>query len=223
MTLDTEQATGQSIRSGVESTPRTRSIDELVHDLETAGWLHNRAQLLVTDTTEIHEAAGQLHADHLEELLRTVTTQIAQSPFQETLDELSRLGFSWRAIADMVGVSIPALRKWRTGQSDPSGDNRFRVARVLAFCRLVSEHFLIQDVAGWLETPIHPDAPVTGLDLLADGHFEQAFVLARQNGADPEEVLDAVRPSWREDFKSDVEVFIAADGQPGLRTSKESP
>ncbi|MCP4964917.1 MAG: hypothetical protein GY926_06740 [bacterium] len=113
-------------------------------------------------------------------------------------------------------MSIPALRKWRQGES-ASGENRQRVARLAAFCELVGDRYLIDDVAGWLETPIHADAPASGLDLLAEDRFDLALRLASDQNTDPELILDDVRSDWRERYASNVEVFVAADGMPALR------
>ena len=38
---------------------------------------------------------------------------------------------------------------------------------LVAFCDIVREQYLIDDVASWLEVPLIPQVPITGLDLLA--------------------------------------------------------
>ena len=217
LSTSTDESTGASIGLGVTTDQPTRTILELVADVEEAGFYHNFAQILVEDSSEMREATGQLHGHRVDELLRTLTTHRTRHAYSETLEELSALGFSWKAVARLAGVSVPAVRKWRQGESAPSGDNRRRIARLASFCELVEEQYAIRDVAGWLETPLHSDAPVTGLDLLEEERFDLALRLASDGGTDPELILDEVRPDWRERYSSQVEVFMASDGMLALR------
>lgn len=192
---------------------RTRTIQEVVDDI---GYLRNRSELLAHDSLDLHESIGQLHSDSLDEELRSLTVRHARELLPTLLEQLSTLGFSWRDIAKIAGVSVPAVRKWRRGES-ATGDNRQRVARIVALCEIAAQRYLIADVAGWLETPLHPDAPLTGLDLMASERFDLVLALAREQSGDPERVLDEFEPDWRARYRSDVEVFTAPDGLPGLR------
>lgn len=148
--------------------------------------------------------------------LHKVTVELAKEPLTDLLDRLNSLGFSWQDIARASGVSVPSLRKWRSG-SPASSDKRSRVASVLAFCRMAEENYGIEDAAGWLETPLHPSAPVTGLDLMAGERFDLVLELASTRRQDPKWILDRFQPEWREEYESQVELFIAPDGLPGLR------
>lgn len=213
--LIVDETTGSTIGRGV-TRDQTRTISDLVEDVEYIGFLRNQARVLVNDSNYVHETTDQMHGHRINELLRSLTTQLTQEPLLSLLENLSDLGFSWRSVARLAGVSIPALRKWRRGES-ASGENRYRVARVVAFCELVGERYFIDNIAGWLETPIHSDAPVSGLDLLAEDRFDLALRLAGDQSTDPEQILDEVRPDWRERYSSEVEVFIASDGLPALR------
>jgi transcriptional regulator with XRE-family HTH domain len=208
-----DDPTGVMISLPDTSEAPTRTIADL---LEHVGYLRNRARILVLDSNSAHRSTGELHTETLDTLLRTTTSQRTKEGLPALLDKLSSLGFSWRELARLVGVSIPALRKWRQGES-ASGENRHRVARLVSFCEIVREQYLIDDISSWLETPIHPEAPVTGLDLLANGRFDLAFCLARDEGVDPEFVLQQFDPEWQARYASLVDVFIAPDGQPGLR------
>ena len=91
---------------------------------------------------------------------------------------------------------------------------------MVALCDIARDRYLISDVAGWLETPVHPAAPVTGMDMVALGRFDLVMRLARDPGVDPEEALDEFEPDWRERYSSPVEVFTAPDGLPGLRLAE---
>ncbi|MCY4519129.1 MAG: hypothetical protein OXB99_18010 [Acidimicrobiaceae bacterium] len=205
--------TGASVGHAPPRLERTRTIQDVVDDI---GHLRNRSESLVHDSRDIHESIGQLHSDSLDEELRSLTVRHAREHLPTLLDRLSTLGFSWRDIAKIAGVSVPAVRKWRQGES-ATGDNRQRVARIAALCEIAAERYIIADVAGWLETPLHPDAPLNGLDLMASERFDLVLALAREQPGDPERVLDEFEPDWRARYRSDVEVFTAPDGLPGLR------
>ena len=192
---------------------RTRTIQEVVDDI---GYLRNRSELLAHDSLDLHESIGQLHSDSLDEELRSLTVRHARELLPTLLEQLSTLGFSWRDIAKIAGVSVPAVRKWRRGES-ATGDNRQRVARIVALCEIAAQRCLVADVAGWLETPLHPDAPITGLDLMASERFDLVLALASEQPGDPERILDEFEPDWRARYRPDVEVFTAPDGLPGLR------
>lgn len=211
--------TGASVGHAPPRLERTRTIQDFVDDI---GFLHNHSGLLVHDSRDLHESIGQLHSDSLDEELRSLTVRHAREHLPALLEQLSTLGFSWRDIAKLAGVSVPAVRKWRQGES-ATGDNRQRVARIVALCEIAMERYIIADVAGWLETPLHPDAPVNGLDLMASERFDLVLALAHEQSGDPERVLDEFEPDWRARYRSDVEVFTAPDGLPGLRlTSPDS-
>lgn len=206
-------STGASIGLNDEAQTHTRTIAELV---EKAGFLKNRTRILVADSESVHNSTDELHAETLDTLLRSTAGRFSREGLSDLLDRLSLLGFSWRDLGRIVGVSVPALRKWRNGDQ-ASGENRLRVARLAAFCEIVREQYLIDDPASWLEIPLHIDAPVTGIDLLAMDRFDLAFRLAGDDRTDPGWVLDQFDPDWRNRYHSTVEVFIAPDGMPGLR------
>ena len=191
----------------------TRTISDVV---EEAGYLRNRTKLLADDTSELLCSADVLHSGALAVELQALANQRAREDLAGLLEELNTLGFSWRAIARMAQVSVPALRKWRKGSS-AAGENRRRVAEIVALCQIAPEKYLIEDVAGWLETPLHAEAPITGLDLLAGDRSDLVLRLACDRGEHPEQVLEEFEPGWRDRYTSAVKVFIAPDGLPGVR------
>ncbi len=193
-------------------TTRTRTITDLVDEF---GAIRSTTKLLVDDITGLHHLADKHHASTLEAELNELTNSRAKDSLVDLLEDLSNLGFSWRDIAKLSNVSVPAVRKWRHGGS-ASSDNRFRVAQVAAFCDIAKDRYIITDVAGWLETPLHADTQICGLDLLKRGEFDLALRLARERDGDPEDVLDEFDPNWREQESTEVRVFIAEDGMPGL-------
>jgi transcriptional regulator with XRE-family HTH domain len=216
-TLLVDETTGASIGLNGAEQSHTRTIAELV---ERVGYLKNRTRILVADSESVHNSTDVLHTETLETLLRSTASRLNKETLPDLLERLSALGFSWRDLGRVFGVSVPALRKWRNGEP-ASGQNRLRVARLAAFCEIVSDQYLNDDPASWLEIPLHIDAPVTGIDLLVMDRFDLAFKLAGDEGTDPGWVLDQVDPEWRDRYRSPVEVFIAPDGMPGIRPSEE--
>ena len=205
--------TGASVRQYQRVEAPTRTIEEAVQD---TGHLRNRTGLLVDDSLDLHRSAEQLHSDALDKHLRSLANERAREELATLLEELSDLGFSWRDIARTSRVSVPALRKWRQG-APATGENRKRVATMAAFCNIAREEYLVHEVASWLETPIHPDAPIIPMDMIANDRWDLVLRLAGTHGQDPELVLDEFEPDWRERYESSVEVFAGPDGLPGVR------
>lgn len=191
---------------------RTRTIEELAqeaHDLtDQAGQLRNVNAVLANDLSNVHHRAFKVQ-------IETHTAKIAKRAPTELLSDISEMGFGWRDIARMVGVSVPALRRWRHGES-PTGEHSRRIAELAAFVRILTEDHLVADVASWMEMPITRDVPLSGIDLYADGHLLAIFDLASEH-ITPEQALDEADPGWRERYHSDFEVFRAGDGQPAIR------
>ena len=178
----------------------TPSWSQLTEDV---GFLDNRAKLL-------HDDTGELHGEVLLKEWGVKTTEFVRMDVPTLLGKLSDLGFAWRDIARLIGVSVPAVQKWRRGAS-VSGESRTSAAAALAACHMISEHYMVQDVAQWFESPILLGVPVTPLDLYAARHVDLVFRLA-SGKTDPEAVLGVFDPEWRETYRSDFEVFEAEDG-----------
>ena len=203
--------TSLGLRDTVESP--TRTIADLV---DQTGFLKNRTKILVTDSNEVHQTIEELHIKSLLKLHRALSYKLTKENLSGLLDALSDVGLSWREIARVSGVSIPAVRKWRNGEQ-ATGENRTRVAMLAALCQLAKDEYLIDDVASWLEVPLHQDVPLTVLDLVVEDRFDLALQLASERDADPERILDQFDPGWQERYSSAVEVFTAPDGLLGVR------
>jgi len=170
---------------------------------EQAGHLNNRVQVL-------HEDTSGLHLRTLMQEWQSKSTDLVRQDMPTLLSQLAATGFAWRDIARLIGVSVPAVQKWRQGGA-ASGQSRLQAAAVLAACELISGHYLVNDIACWFEVPVVLGYPITALDLYAANQVQLVFALASGN-ADPEQVLSAFDPAWRENFRSDFEVFRADDG-----------
>lgn len=155
------------------------------------------------------------HSGALQAELSNETNKCAKEPLGSLLDRLSELGFSWRHIAQIVGVPVSVLREWRTG-SATTGVQHCRVAELLAVCDIATTRYHISDVASWFEIPIHSEIPVTCIDMASEERFDLIlqFMCDHQG---TETVLDKFKPGWRDSYKSSVEVFTGPDGLPGLR------
>lgn len=194
---------------------RTRTIDDLV---EHAGHLRNVTRLLSDDIAATSYEIEQLHHQAFEAQLDSMARNAAKRPAREMLEALARRGFAWRDVARMIGVSVPALRRWRQDEP-PTGAHLLAIARLLSFTEILRTDHLIADVAAWMEIPLVPGAPLTGIDLACERRFIDLFDLAAGHES-AESVLNRWRPSWSATVDSQFEVFTASDGELGLRLSR---
>src|ERR1700722_4760386 len=71
---------------------------------EDVGDLNNRTKLLHDDTNELHQ-------DILINEWSAATSTLIRRGIQTLLSDLADLGFAWRDIARLVGVSVPAIQR----------------------------------------------------------------------------------------------------------------
>lgn len=123
-------------------------------------------------------------------------------------------GMPWSMVADMVGVSPTAVRKWRRGGA-LTPETRARLARLVAFCQVLPEvEPRITDVVLWLQSPvIAGSTTVTPVDLYARGS-DIALLNRASKRLSAEQLLDAEAPNWRETTRPDSRhrVVEAPDG-----------
>jgi hypothetical protein len=172
--------------------------------------LRHRVTALGGDVAKNHRKSYELEWD--------IQTQLrqAQSP-QKLLEELSDEGFAWRDVARMLDVSVPAVKKWRSGER-LSGTNRARLSRLVGALDFLKIHYLVDDLGSWMETPLREDVPVTPIDLWISGPPKLFFEYGTRH-ATVEQTLDGYDADWRERYSSEFEVFRDADGTLGLRMS----
>jgi transcriptional regulator with XRE-family HTH domain len=183
----------------------TRTAAKLTEDI---GFRRQRARVLNEEFDDLHQRS--LFAEW-----RAVTADRGRASMTEMLAELAELGFAWRDIARLIGVSVPAVQKWRRGEG-ATGESRRKTASLLAVCDLIAEHYEVRDIASWFEMPLAGEAPVTPIDLYVEERTDLVFDYASGH-ADPEQVLSDFDPQWRERYRSDFEVFRAGDGQLSIR------
>lgn len=212
MPIDRNQDLLEPGTAGTEINPpppltETRTVVTTVLT-EDIGYIRKRARNLHEETDELHQQS------HYAEW-NARTNQRGRTTTREMLDELAGLGFAWRDLAKLVGVSVPAIQKWRRGEGT-TGENRQKVASLLAACDLVSEHYGIKEIASWFEMPMQLGVPVTPIDLWASGRSDLVFDFASGH-SESEQIFTAWDPQWRDRYRSDFEVFRAGDRNLSIR------
>lgn len=202
--LTGDRTRAESVFAPVIDRPTRTSQDELV---ERAGFLHSATRVL-------SDGAADLHQRTIEIQLRTRSEEVAKRAAPELLNELAAIGLAWRDIARLVGVTVPAVRKWRQGDP-PTGAHRKAIAGLLAFIDVLRSDHLIMDVPSWLEIPLI-DSSVTALDMYAAG-LGEALVMHAAGHISAEQLLHQYDPTWRRVTDSRFEIITAADGQAAIR------
>lgn len=181
----------------------------------------DRVDVAYRRSTELH---GQIcdtrrHA-HLVEV-ETKTVERARCAPTQALEQLSNYGFAWRDIARVVGVSVPAITKWRKG-AGVTGENRLKIARLLALIDMLSDRF-IDEPASWLEMPIADGVGMSRMDLLGRGRYDLVLALASTHTGDGtvESVLSETDTNWRDNLVDNAfESYVAEDGAVSIRPKR---
>ncbi|WP_410644982.1 hypothetical protein [Amycolatopsis sp. lyj-346] len=174
------------------------------------GYLRSRTDMHASEAKELHDGARELELDDrtLEKSKKSVASLLA---------ELTRdRGMGWSDIAEVVGVSVSAIRKWRKG-GEASPESRRKLAQIAGLLDVLAENGLVEEPARWMEMdlPLEAGYFIRPLDLYLEGHVVALIDLAEQRQTIAQ-VLDQVRPNWRES-RSDFEVFVDTDGERSIR------
>jgi hypothetical protein len=175
---------------------------------EDIGWNRQKAGFINDDFGDLHKRSHDVE-------WRTRSAERGQAGVATMLTELADSGFAWRDLARMVGVSVPAMQKWRRGEK-ASGDSRQKVASLLAACDLIRDHYMVEEIASWFEMPLVKRVPVTPIDMYADDRADLVFAFA-SGQEDPEALMTEYDLEWREKYRSDFETFLATDGNRSVR------
>ncbi len=198
--------------TGITSTAAAQQDASEYSDLtESVGFTRSTVNVISTDVRKLHN-------NILNREWRQDTVRRSKQGVQSLLDDISDLGFSWNDVARLSGVSVPAVRKWRRG-GQASGDNRMKLAALLAACDILGRHFMVEEVASWFETPM-PETPITPMDLYCANRVDLVFELASAN-MESREILDEFDPNWRKRYDSPFEVVEGEDGTSSIQL-KES-
>lgn len=165
---------------------------------------------------DVHRRAVALDSEVLGLQLGELASELAQETPVELLETArSELGFSWEDLAQMVGVSSAALRKWRKGDS-VTPQNRHLLAKTIAFCGLLKRRDpRISDPVQWLSEPFVDGISVRAIDLYSAGFATELFAVARGD-LSRSALLERFDPDWRRHYSESARwtVETAADGIP---------
>lgn len=176
-----------------------------------------RADYLRTEVDMLGGEVQELHGEARELDLNNRTLEKSKKSVPNLLEELTRdRGMGWSDIAEVVGVSVSAIRKWRKG-GEASPGSRQKLSRIAALLDILEEKALVHDPAAWMEMdlPLEAGYFIRPLDLYLEGHMTALIDLAEQRQT-VTQVLDQVRPNWR-GSRSDFEVFLDTDGERSIR------
>lgn len=186
-----------------------RTASDAATRTDRSGVLRNIASYVKDLAAENHQTDYMLQ-------VRFRTSELVGAGGQTLLNALADMGFAWRDIARMVGVSVPAIQKWRRGEG-LTGENARKLARLVAACEVIQKfNSTLTDVALWFEAPIVDEAPVTPIDLWATGNQQLVFEHARLD-VDPLTTMDSFDPSWRDSYRSAFETVRSGDGDLSIR------
>lgn len=176
-----------------------------------------RTDYLRTEFDMLGGEVQELHSEVRGHDLADRSLEKSKKSVANLLEELaSDRGMGWSDIAEVVGVSVSAVRKWRQG-GVASPESRTKLARIAALLDVLEEKGVIEDPAAWMEMDFTLEAGyfIRPLDLYLEGHVTELIELAEQRQTTAQ-VLDQVRPNWRQS-RSDFEVILDDDGERSIR------
>ncbi len=179
-----------------------------------ADYLRSEVDALGGEVQEMHDAVREHDlADRALEKSKKAVANLLQELAGER-------GMGWSDIAEVVGVSVSAVRKWRNG-GVAGPESRSKLARIAALLDVLEQKGLIDDPAAWMEMDftLEPGNFIRPLDLYLEGHVNELIELAEQRQTTAQ-ILDRVRPNWRQN-RSDFEVYLDADGERAIRSRGE--
>lgn len=135
---------------------------------------------------------------------------------------LSRLAqehsFMWLDIARMLGVSVPAIRKWRMS-GGVSPENHAKLANLVAFANILSQHGIRP--ASWMSTPFVLGYTVAPKHLYQPQSAPALLDIALE-GQDAKVLLDQLQPLWRTKFDARGYADVKFDdGNYGLISTRD--
>ncbi|WP_081005168.1 hypothetical protein [Rhodococcus rhodochrous] len=181
--------------------------------------LADQYDVLYRESSDINDSlrSGRQSAN-MRDLDHRLSRIAKAKPLVEALADLYDHGFAWRDIARILGVSVPAVAKWRRGGGG-TGENRLRAAKLLALIEMLEQRWVSEPVS-WLEMRVREGVALTHLDLLAAGRYDLVIDLASAHTGDnmAEKVLSEFDPEWRSNLVDDVfETYVAEDGIVSIR------
>jgi len=150
-----------------------------------------------------------------------VTTRMAERSKLSTAELLEVLFVQYGAssvdLAQLTKTTRTDVHNWYHGRTEPYPANTSVLVRLTAFLDVVREERPDQEPMGWMESylPLPAGFNINPLSLYYEGRLS-ALGSYLTGEISVEEMLDAVRPSWR-DQRSPWEAFTDTDGMRSLR------
>jgi|GEM_PF-5931005 len=169
-----------------------------------------------------HQRAITAHHELRAERLDEIVEELRERGTQETLAELRRAGLLWSAVAQIVGVTDTAVRKWRKGQTIEATHER-RLRRLAALARLYREYVPTAPPSGfgeWLDTRVVEPFSATPLQLLALTRNAASvelqplldWMLEHEDRGHGEALLDRyIGTSWRDEAREEQRFRIVTN------------
>ena len=172
-----------------------------------SSFLRSEIRMLDGDAIELHRQAQAHELD-----IRTV--RMCKQAATDLLQRMYLAGFSWTDVAQLLKVSLAAVRKWRKGDS-LSGQHFRALGRAVAFLELLETHG-VEDPAAWMEMPLVESHPIRGIDVYVDLPDGWALLLDMAAGheLEPAVLLDSADPEWRIRYPSPDHKVIHTDEGP---------
>jgi len=213
--LDVSRAQGTSAET-VSAGPAVSTLadvwqDETSYALIDGRWRWQR-QILVRTSKN----AATARCAHYAERVTDATEANKRRSVLDLLGELSgTYGVAWSDIASMLGISVPALRKWRHN-SGTTPENHQKLASLVAFFGVLGE--IVASPASWMSMKLVDGYNVTAVDVYGPSAVGRLLDLAAGDpGVTADTVLDALEPDWKDKRISRYEVFEAEDGEMSMR------
>lgn len=198
------------------SYPTQQLLDTpVVERLRARAFNRSVAQLAYEDAVENHHLVRA-------ELIDDAVEGLGGLSQADLLSELRQHGLLWSVIAEAVGVSDTAVRKWRRGQSIEPVHHR-RLRRFVALGQLYREYALPvrqTDFAEWVDTRIVASFSATPLHVIKmtrdgdTGNLQPLldWMLQQPGGQSSEELLDRyLSTAWRQEAQEEQRFRIVTN------------
>ncbi len=204
--IDQTSARSRQLESGFVTEIGTAAASRAIAGLnESYRMLSGRARLLAEDVED-----GRREVRSLDLGLRT--NMKAAAGTDALLEELAvDRGLGWSDIARLCGVSVSAVRKWRSGGS-LSPERLRALAKLAAFLELLEQSGPTGEPTSWLMMPLVEGHTVSAAELYLAGCEED--ILEHAQGHLPlTDMLNHWNPRWQAETSSEWAVAERPDGE----------
>jgi hypothetical protein len=170
-----------------------------------------------------HQDAVANHHNVRAEYVDELVDRLAGMSAAEILSELRQRGLLWSKVAEIVGVTETAVRKWRKGTAiDPT--HRHRLSRLAALGQIYDQYAVPGSSTAfgeWLDSNIVSRFSATPMQLLALNRESDVAVLqplldwmlGEPDATHAERLLDQyLGTQWREDAQEEQRFRIVTNG-----------